>query len=276
MKTCFTVTSSIEYDERLRVYLKSLSKTNPNDFVLCRLVNYDNREDLQKIFPNIEFILSTTNLSKKRDRLKGDQNWKYASLSSTRKCSFLVSDYECYCNNKRFENIVRAFDIGFENVINTDVDMIFNKTINCAKLLGDNDIVLLNENEDLLSESGIYLDRVRNMWYPGKWLDSKFKTDSPVCEESFIAIKNTPLVYDFFCEADRMLHNDFFNWDADYIILNNLYRKFSAILKISNLPVEYSDRWFFSENSYVWNGAAEVKHVNQSYIDRYNQILAEI
>lgn len=273
--TCFAVTSSIEYNERLKVFLYSLYRTNPDVHVLCRLVNYDDRRTLQSIFPKIEFVLSNTLLSKQRNRLKGDQSWKYASLSSVRKCSFLVSDYECYCNNKRFENIITALDAGYKRVISADIDIIANKKIDFNKLYKDYDIIFLNENEPLLSETGIILTKPENMWYPGRWLNSDFRTNMPICEESVIGASNTSNVYRFFKKANTLIQDNFLSWDADYQILNQLYYEFLSNIKFGNLPVEYSDRWFFSENSYVWNGAAEIKYINANYINKYAQLLKE-
>lgn len=108
------------------------------------------------------------------------------------------------------------------------------------------------------------------MWYPERWKDDTFTTQFPFNEESFIGIKNNNSTKLFFARAAEEMDRDKMNWDADYQILNSLYHEFQSKIRFKDLPVEYIDRWFFSENSYIWNGAAEGKFLNLKFGNKVN------
>jgi len=265
----FTVTVDESYYHYLKVYLKSLQQTNPNAWVLCRLVNFDKEVEIKQYFTNIIFEKTTTLLSKRKNRPRGDISWQYATFKNIRNCSFLVSDFQCYCNNIRFDNINKLQETA-QYIINTDVDIIFNKEIDLKVLFKDTDFLFLNENEPFSTETGIALLPKKNQWYPSTWYNLNALSDMPFCEESVFAIKTTPYTKLFIQEAETLIKQDFLNWDADYQILNKLYKKYITNIKFKTLPVEYCDRWFFSKNSYIWNGAAEIKTLSQEYKDKFN------
>ena len=272
-----TCTADESYLKYLKVLLQSFSEHCPEVNFFCRLVNVP-AEKIEMVYswnPRVELLTENVTLNSRPDRLKEDNSWAYAGLSNIRKCSFLVSDLACYCNNKRFDNInILLSRQNVSHVVNMDVDCIAVNKFNVENLLSNHDIAIFNENAPLVSETGICEALNQKMWYPGKWKDDKFVTQYPFNDESFIGIKNNQSTRLFFSRASADMCTDMMNWDADYQILNKLYHEFKSDIMFKDLPVEYIDRWFFSPSSYIWNGAAEGKFLNKNFIDKFNHYSA--
>tara|TARA_B110000467_G_C18301294_1_gene471553 strand:- start:559 stop:1248 length:690 start_codon:yes stop_codon:yes gene_type:complete len=228
------------------------------------------------VYDDITVIDDSTDLSTKRDKLKGDQSWEWSSLSDIKNNSFTYSDFMCYINNMRFDNICTLIDLPDTNrVINMDVDQLFINSFDINDMFKQGDIVTFNEHDQLTSidTSDIHA----GVWIPEVWTGGDtYTTDYPLNDESIIGVVNSETTRDYFNQAKRMIHEDFLNWDADYNTINYLYNQFADRISFTSPELKYNDRWYYSPDSVIWNGAANNRDKCQRYIDKRRDILNEI
>jgi hypothetical protein len=271
-----TVTSDDIYYDKLEVFLKSLYSNNDIDTYVT-LVNVDKikQEKIKKISNKIKINIINKNIPNKILGLKNDNKWQWVKLKNIKNNNFLYTQLSAFCNNIRFENILKCLELKYDYVINMDIDQIFINKLNLNNFFNKHDIYIFNENKDFKSLKKRQLGKIdpSKTWVPESWIDKKIKIKKPLTDESFICVKNNENVKKFFKEADNLIKKDFLNWDADFYILNNLYEKYKDIISFETIYIEFNDRWFFDKDSFIWNGAAEIKNNNKIYINEYKKFI---
>lgn len=274
-----TVSTDTEYIEHTLCFLYTLQQHSTTHIkVLARGVNLSSTciDSLRSVYDDITVIDDSTDLSTKKDKLKGDQSWEWSSLSDIKNNSFTYSDFMCYINNMRFDNICTLIDLPDTNrVINMDVDQLFINSFDINDMFKQGDIVTFNEHDQPTSidTSDIH----PGVWIPEVWTGGDtYTTDYPLNDESIIGVVNSETTRDYFNLAKRMIHEDFLNWDADYNTINYLYNQFADRISFTSPELKYNDRWYYSPDSVIWNGAANNRDKCQRYIDKRRDILNEI
>jgi hypothetical protein len=269
-----TVTSDGRYFDKLLVFLKSLYTTNSID-TLVTLVNVDKhkQEKIKKISNKIKINLIEKNIPNRVIGLKNDNNWQWVGLKNIKENNFTYTELSAFCNNIRFENILKCLELDYKYVINMDIDQIFINNVKFGNFFNKHDFYCFNESKNFKSFKNRNLKDLKpeNTWVPESWLDKLTVIDQPLTDESFICVKNNNKIKKFFKEADTLIKKDFLNWDADFYILNNLYKKYKDVISFDTIYTEFNDRWFFDRDSFIWNGAAEIKTNNKKYINEYEK-----
>lgn len=264
-----TITSDDVYFKHCYTFLKSLSRHSKNINVLLRCVNMADRQinSLEDIYENLEVINDQIKLSKVKNRLKGDMSWQWVGLENIKGSSYTYSDHMCYTNNMRFDNICSLLSRdNVSRVVNMDVDQIFVNDFSFDELFtSDADVYTFNEHDQKIKNIKDISDRV---WIPDVWLIEGYKTDEPLIDESLIAVNKNRKTIDYFSQAKELIHNDFYNWDADFKIINQLYK--TTDIKITTPKLKFIDRWYYNDDSVVWNGAGNNRITNNKYRALYN------
>jgi hypothetical protein len=271
-----TVTSDDIYFDKLIVFLKSLYYTNDIDTIVTLVnINKSKQEIIKKISNRITLKLINKKLSNKVIGLKNDNKWQWVDLKNIKKNNFTYTEKSAFCNNIRFKSILNSLHLNYDFIINMDIDQIFINKINLNDFFNKHDFYIFDESKDFksLKERDLKNLNPEKTWVPESWLDKKTKIEKTLTDESFICIKNNDKIKNFFKEADNLIRNDFLNWDADFYILNNLYKKYKNEISFDTIYLEFNDRWFFDEDSFIWNGAAEIKTNNRIYIDKYEKYI---
>ena len=273
-----TVSTDTTYLDHTLCFLHTLQKQSVSDITAhVRGVNLSHQETerLKRVYDNIIVINDNTDLSKTKTRLKGDQSWSWSSLSDIKHNSFTCSDFMCYINNMRFDNVCDLLEAAnTTRVINMDVDQLFVNPFDINDLFSTGEIITFNENDP----PAICLDSVLpDVWIPEVWTsDDTYNTEYPLNDESLIGITNTELTRKFFSQARELMHKDFLNWDADYNTINKLYTVYSNEIQFKSPELKYCDRWLYSSDSIIWNGAGNNRERCKQYRDYRHNILYEV
>ena len=270
-----TITTDADYLHHCGCFLLTLKKHSINKpSVLLRTVNVSARHIklLQAIYPGIEIISDNVSLSTTPDRLKGDESWSWAGYNNMKDKSFLVSDLMCYTNNMRFHNICILLQRPHvKRVINMDVDQLFINDFSFDDLFETGDILTFNEHDQ--HEIVCVDDIERGVWIPDVWRsDESYNTSEPLIDESMIATVNNKFTRSFFNQARDRIERDFFNWDADFNILNQLYSEFKNTIVFKTPKIKYIDRWYYDDSSVIWNGAGNNRVTVSKYVNKKNAI----
>jgi hypothetical protein len=265
-----TVSTDTAYLEHTLCFLHTLRQHAVSDITAhVRGVSLHHTEidRIKRVYDNIIIINDSTDLSKQRNKLKEDQSWDWTLLSDIKNNSFTYSDFMCYINNMRFDNICDLLeDKNTSRVINMDVDQLFVNEFDLDELFTGGDILTFNENAPPEMDVSECVPRV---WIPEVWTsDDTYETSHPLNDESMIGIVNSELTRRYFHEARDMIHEDFLNWDADYNIINQLYNTYTDVIDIRSPSLRFCDRWIYSNDSVIWNGAGN----NRTQVDKYREM----
>lgn len=275
---CVTVTTDKKYLNHTLCFLNTLNTHSDNIHVLLRAVNLSASDItmIKCVYSGIEIIQDNINLNETDLKLKNDQSWSWTGLKNISKNSFTYSDHMCYTNNMRFDNIctLLARD-NVKRVINMDVDQLFINRFDPDDFFKNNEIVTLNEMDQPRDVD--VSDFYSNVWIPDVWqADEKFVSTQPIIDESIIGCVNNNKTRHFFNQAREMIHQDFFNWDADFDILNKLYHQTHDSIKFSSPDFKFMDRWRYNDTSIIWNGAGNNRNTIKKYQHKHTQQLEHV
>lgn len=202
-------------------------------------------------YKNRDFNLfyDKTKLSSKKNILKKkstEDNEYYNYFKNP----ILLSEKNCYCNNKRFEFVYDLLMNNVKNIVFSDADMLCNANIDFLKVL--------SFKKDICLQT--YIDKNNEF----------FKTN-------FFYVNNTENSRIFFKKLSNNIDKKlgFFTWGHTKFFTDEAK---NSNLKIVNLPEDFVDT-NYKENSYIWSGESfrknrdlvEISSKNFNYINKFEK-----
>jgi lipopolysaccharide biosynthesis glycosyltransferase len=250
--TVVCVTDS-KYVKYLKPFLKSINKNSNSLRVYIKCVGID--ESIKKTFyewhdklilENDETILDETRwYSRNKDVL--DAVFLQNIDPSKAK---LVNQKICYCNNIRFRLLRELLDLGYDNLLFMDVDMIVRDDL--TKYLKD--LTEPNSEYDISMQPYLISKTDKSICYD---LKDEHTLDKNIFEKlycvEFMLIKNNERTKELFKECESEVDNilGLYTW-GHAPSFGKCVRKIKD-LKICELPHCFKDEGF-GQNSPVWSG----------------------
>ncbi|MAK54575.1 MAG: hypothetical protein CML17_01775 [Pusillimonas sp.] len=246
-KIIVTFSFNNDYVSYGKLLCKSIIESGSNVKVFARCVNVDikNIKNLKKLYPKFTFFEDNRILDKEKKFLKNEipKNENLSPIYNkelrkyvTKNKNYNVtkfSEESVYTCHSRFLNILKILKDEPKNtiILCIDVDTIFKNRI----------------NEDILND----MINCNLMIY--KNINGEYN------EEGCFILKNSDKINLLFENLNKIIQNDFLNWDIDGYAFKKLLTK-NKTIKIKQLDIsKYKDKKL-TDKSLLWSGDSHVKN----------------
>ena len=249
VKPVITFCVDENYMSHALTLVNSITKNVPNVDIFARLVNVQRDNALNgkcTVFHDDQKLSTKKEYFKDRpDHLFIDYEYSFWNKRKGQiRPNITYSEQAAYTCHKRFDNIVKLLDIGYDSIIAIDVDSIIRKDI--RELF---DSVRTHD----ISAIGRAVKPGDIAYYENGQVVTPSSERTGFYEEGILGTSNNKRTYNFWKSVSDQIDEEITDWNADCRILYKTYDIFKDDLSFYQIPRTYKNK-LLEDSAHIWSG----------------------